>query len=192
MVRSSTTSMARASSVLCRAAVLRLERATHPCPGATSAARYCIDHRVVRAPAGLTTRGPAPRSRPRSSLSGRWRQIARHRGRRVCHQRRHPSKRPLAETAQVEPSAPAAVTDTAPTAAEVPSDEGNGATWWPWVIVALHRLGGDLGSVGGEWRSGPSRQTRTTSPFDAQIEQLTSHLVALTPMGCTLWRSRMR
>jgi hypothetical protein len=96
-----------------------------------------------------------------------------------------PVEQPPAETARVEPTAPAVVTDTpttAPTVTEVPSDEGNGATWWPWVVGAIIVVVGAFVVLARRRPSGPSWPNRTTSLLD-EIEQLTSHLVALTPDG---------
>jgi hypothetical protein len=92
-----------------------------------------------------------------------------------------PIEQPPAETAPVEPTAPVAVTDTAPTAAEVPSDDGDSTVWWPWVVGAIIVIGA-LVAVARRRPSGPSWPNRTTSLLD-EIEQLTSHLVALTPEG---------
>ncbi len=93
-----------------------------------------------------------------------------------------PIEQPPAPTDPVEPTAPAAVTDTTPTDAEVPSDEGSGATWWPWVIVAIVVAVGAILVFARRRPTGPSWQSRTTSLLD-EVEQLSSHLVALTPDG---------
>ncbi len=96
-------------------------------------------------------------------------------------------EQPPAETEPVEPSAPAVVTDPVVTdpaapAAEVPSDEGDGTVWWPWAVLGGLVIIGALALVARRRPSGPTWQARTTSLLD-EIEQLTSHLVAVTPAG---------
>ncbi len=63
------------------------------------------------------------------------------------------------------------------------ADGDDGAVWWPWVlvIVVIVVIVAIVANARRR-RSGPSWQIRTTTLLD-EIEQLTSHLAALTPGG---------
>ena len=105
-----------------------------------------------------------------------------------CRPKRTPPQTPPVEqipeeTAQVEPTVPATVvTDPAPPPTEATSDgDSDGTVWWPWVLGAIVLIGAIV-AVARRRPSGPSWQARTTSLLD-EIEQLTSHLVAVTPAG---------
>lgn len=85
---------------------------------------------------------------------------------------------PPPETAQPEETA---AQDTTPTSSLASGDDGEGTLWWPWVLVAIVVIG-TIVVLARRHRAGPSWQLRTTTLLD-DIEQLTSHLAAVTPDG---------
>jgi hypothetical protein len=64
------------------------------------------------------------------------------------------------------------------------ADGDDGAVWWPWllVIVVIVVIVAIVANARRRRSVGPSWQIRTTTLLD-EIEQLTSHLAALTPGG---------
>ena len=74
--------------------------------------------------------------------------------------------------------------DTAPSSSVALVDDGDdGTVWWPWVLLAVVLVFvGSLIARSRKRRPGPSWQTRATTLLD-NIDQLTSHLAALTPEG---------
>ena len=107
-----------------------------------------------------------------------------------------PPEEPPAETAPAETAPPETQpAETQPAAARrdqarrrrapwPPDDDGDdGTVWWPWVlaIVVLVAIVAIIANARRR-RSGPSWQIRTTTLLD-EIEQLTSHLAAITPAG---------
>jgi hypothetical protein len=101
---------------------------------------------------------------------------------------------PAEETAPPEEAAPpeetappqeqpeeTAAPGTAPVSNVAPADDGDDALWWPWVLGALVVIGAIVAIARGR-RGGPSWQIRSTTLLD-EIEQLTSHLAAVTPGG---------
>ena len=102
-----------------------------------------------------------------------------------------PPEEPPAETAPAETAPPetqpaeVAAPDTTPASTVAPGDDGDdGTLWWPWVLGALVVIVVIVALVANARRRrvGPSWQIRTTTLLD-EIEQLTSHLAAITPGG---------
>jgi hypothetical protein len=86
---------------------------------------------------------------------------------------------PATQPPDVEPEEPDA--STAPTDT-VPPDDGDGTTWWPWVLAAVILVVAAAALFGRRRSSGPTWQVRTSALLD-QIDQVTSQLAALTPEG---------
>lgn len=95
-------------------------------------------------------------------------------------------EQPAEEAPAAEAPATEAPAEAAPLTSVATADDGDGDTlWWPWVLVALVII---VVVVAFSRRRKPaaapanSAPTRTTALLD-DIDQLTSHLAALTPEG---------
>ena len=90
---------------------------------------------------------------------------------------------PPAETAPPEAPPEATAAPDATTAGDAaPEDDEGGTVWWPWALAAVIVLIGVIAALARRRRPGPSWQIRVTTLLDG-IEQLTSHLAAVTPGG---------
>ncbi len=96
-----------------------------------------------------------------------------------------PETAPPAQTAEPEEQPePTAAPGTAPSTSVAPADVGDDTVWWPWVLGTLVVVGAIVAIVAITRRrsSGPPWEIRAATLLD-EIEQLTSHLVAVTPDG---------
>jgi hypothetical protein len=101
-----------------------------------------------------------------------------------------PPEQPPAETAPAEtappetqPAEPAAPATTPSSSVASDAEGDDGSVWWPWVLlIVVIVVIGVIVANARRRRSGPSWQIRTTTLLD-EIDQLTSHLAAVTPAG---------
>jgi hypothetical protein len=94
-----------------------------------------------------------------------------------------PTDAQASETQPEQPAPEAAAPDAAPSSSVALVDDGDddSIVWWPWVLVALVVVLAVV-ALSRRRRPGPGWQTRTTTLLN-DIDQLTSHLAALTPDG---------
>ncbi len=92
-----------------------------------------------------------------------------------------PAETQPAETQPAAQPEPTAAPGTAPSDTVASGGDDDGTVWWPWLLGALIVIG-VIAAIASRRHRGPSWQIQTTTLLD-EIEQLTSHLVAVSPGG---------
>ena len=99
-----------------------------------------------------------------------------------------PSETQPAEQPAPQPTEPAeqpapetAAPDAAPSDTTASTDDGDSTLWWPWVLAAIVLIGAIV-LIARRRRTSPAWQTQANALLD-EIDQVTSHLVTITPDG---------
>ena len=88
---------------------------------------------------------------------------------------------PAPQPTEAAPEQPAAQETAAPSNTVAPTDDGDSTLWWPWVLGAIVLIAAII-AISRRRRPSASWQTQATTLLD-DIDQLTSHLVVITPDG---------